>query len=139
MNLQFRQLESHEGDKFFDLMAIMSKALPEFRRELEDTCYDKRNVSSSIICEVDGEVVGGAYAPAKQDSINLYFMSVRPAERQKGIGSRLLTFLEESAKNSQSGKVKVFARDDKIVAWYQDRGYILQDDGKLVLSKDVKE
>lgn len=57
------------------------------------------------------------------DTLWIQNLAVSPEVRREGIGTRLLTHVEQIAKQRNFGRVGLLAIGDAIASYYEDRGY----------------
>ena len=81
---------------------------------------------SNVIVAVDGrEIVGFAIMGYADDEVRLNLFAVHPRHRRKGIGTRMLQWLERTALVNGSGMVYLEARQGNLTArrFYEALGY----------------
>ena len=81
-----------------------------------------------IVAKISGAVIGFGVMEYEDDSAHLLLFAVDAPDRRKGLGSKLLAWLEEVASAAGITKVRVEARADNAaaLAFYGKHGYIQQ-------------
>jgi ribosomal protein S18 acetylase RimI-like enzyme len=78
--------------------------------------------------EIEGTLLGSVWLePGKEESWYMGLLNVRPDMQAKQLGRRLLVAAEERAKaeGARSIRISVVNVRDKLIAWYERRGYAL--------------
>jgi ribosomal protein S18 acetylase RimI-like enzyme len=83
-----------------------------------------QSTNVAIIRRPDG-VIGFAIMHYGERTAHLALLAVHPTQRQRGIGARLLAWLEKCADTAGIERIRVEARSDNPVAlaFYQKHGY----------------
>lgn len=91
------------------------------------------------IAELSATPVGVVFFEAYVDFMTLFRLGVIPDARRRGVGSSLVAFVEERAREDGAGKVRLIARLalPRSIAFYEARGYraIDRTSAHLVLEK----
>jgi [ribosomal protein S18]-alanine N-acetyltransferase len=85
-----------------------------------------REASTNVaVVRERGQVLGFGIMRYGEQKAHLTLLAVRPAERKRGLGAVLLSWLEKSALTAGIERVQLEARADNpvAIAFYRDQGY----------------
>jgi len=85
----------------------------------------RHNATNVAVARERGLVLGFGIMVYGERKAHLTLLAVRPAERKRGLGAVLLSWLEKSALTAGIERVQLEARADNpvAIAFYRDQGY----------------
>jgi ribosomal protein S18 acetylase RimI-like enzyme len=96
-------------------------------RETTELVRQRMTGGRVVLAVRDAEVVGCCFYEYKDDHLYFSRLSVLPAYRRRGIGERLITYVEAQARMRQLGRVRLGVRLalEHLGAYYKRLGYEL--------------
>ncbi|MBT4651784.1 GNAT family N-acetyltransferase [Candidatus Woesearchaeota archaeon] len=116
-------LDANSGHVFYENNPNWKKGIPEWFRGMFD------NNNNDFYIYEENEKIVGAIGLDKDfpvpNSCGIIFLAVLKEEHGKGIGGKLVQFLEEKAKGSGFERIFLYTSDDNVDAqgFYNKRGY----------------
>ncbi len=109
--------------KICDLTLGASDTVLELKRLLN------ANPTTCLICELNGEVIGGVMGGFDGRRGLVHHLAVHPAHRQKGIGKKLMFELDKRFRKLKVVKYSFWieGRNRSLVRYYEALGYELRD------------
>lgn len=86
----------------------------------------KKNPKSILVATVGNEVIGNIIISSHGSEVSLFFrLTIRKGHRNKGVGTQLLEYAEDSANKSKVKEVGFFVdfKNKKLQEYYFKRGY----------------